>query len=342
MSQPTVTQDPIVSTTPLRPQRSFVATWLFAWLLGGFGADRFYLGKIGTAVAKLLTLGGLGVWTLIDLIIVLAGKTTDKQGQPLIGYDQKKVLAWIITGVVAIGGGISGGVVAATTAATLAAISQPVVQELDDAAEAPADDAAEAPAGDAAVPGSTDAIAWADEQYGMFEATSQTGSGDSVISLPVDAAAGLVRATHDGSAYFSVQVVDAQSQPTLDLLVSTSGAYSGITAYGLDGDLGSPGVALQITADGPWSIAVGPISYSAALPTAGAGDDVFLYDGDAANLAFNHDGTSNFLVSEYTEGGYGMGLLVNEVGAYSGTVPISGGPSIIRVNADGNWGATQG
>lgn len=334
MSQATVTQDPIAPSAPLRPQKSFVATWLFAWLLGGFGADRFYLGKIGTAIIKLVTFGGLGVWALIDLIIVLIGKTTDKQGQPLAGYDQRKLVAWIVTGVFVIGGGISGGVIAATTAATVAAITQTIPQE---AAEAPA-----APVDDAAAAEPTDAVAWADDKYGTFEATNQTGTGDAVVALPADSAAGLVRAVHEGSANFSVQVLDAQNQPTLDLLVNTIGAYTGITAYGLNGDMGAPGVALKITADGPWSIDVGPIGYSAELPAAGAGDDVFLYAGGAANVAFSYDGPGNFTVLEYTDGGVGMGVLVNEIGAYTGTVPISGGPSVIRVGAVGTWAATQG
>ena len=144
MSQPTVTRDPMTMTDPPVSPKSFVATWLFAWLLGGFGADRFYLGKIGTAVLKLVTLGGLGIWALIDLILVLAGKTTDKQGRPLAGYDQRKKLAWIITGIAVILGGISGAVVGATTAATIAAISQANEQAPIDEAAAPADDTAAA------------------------------------------------------------------------------------------------------------------------------------------------------------------------------------------------------
>jgi len=338
MSQTTVTQDPTAPSAPALPQKSFVATWLLAWLLGTFGADRFYLGKIGTAVAKLLTFGGFGIWALIDLIIVLVGKTTDKQGRPLAGYDQKKVLAWIITGIFVVGGGISGGVIAATTAATLAAITQTVPQ--DEAPVAPAEDAPDA---DAPATDSTDVVAWADDKYGTFEATSQTGTGDSVIALPTDAAAGLVRASHQGAANFSVQVLDAQNQPTLDLLVNTIGAYTGITAFGLNADLGgAPGVALQITADGPWTIDVGPISYSTELPAAGAGDDVFLYSGGATNVAFTFDGPGNFTVVERTDGGIGMGLLVNEIGAYTGTVPVSAGPSVIQVSSGGTWAATQG
>ncbi|MFB9776471.1 TM2 domain-containing protein [Brevibacterium otitidis] len=79
--------------------KSFLVTWLLAYFLGSFGADRFYLGKIGTAIAKLLTAGGLGIWALVDLIMVLVGATRDKQGRPLAGYQQHKKTAWIVTAI---------------------------------------------------------------------------------------------------------------------------------------------------------------------------------------------------------------------------------------------------
>ena len=339
MSQPTVTRDPMTMTDPPVSPKSFVATWLFAWLLGGFGADRFYLGKIGTAVLKLVTLGGLGIWVLIDLILVLAGKTTDKQGRPLAGYDQRKKLAWIITGIAVILGGISGAVVGATTAATIAAISQANEQAPIDEAAAPADDTA------AAKP--ADVFAWADEKYGTFEASAQSGTGDSVIALPADAASALVRASHQGTSNFMVQALDAQNQPTLDLLVNTIGAYSGITAYGLQGEASEPAVALQITADGPWTIEVGPMSFATELPASGMGDDVFLYNGDATTVALTHDGDGEFTVAEYTDiqysgGGVGINYPVNQAGAYTGTVPLTTGPSVIAVTANGNWTVAQG
>jgi TM2 domain-containing membrane protein YozV len=54
---------------------------LLSFFLGGIGADRFYVGKIGTGIAKLLTLGGLGIWSLIDLILVVCNALKDKEGR---------------------------------------------------------------------------------------------------------------------------------------------------------------------------------------------------------------------------------------------------------------------
>lgn len=77
--------------------KEFLATWLLSLFLGGLGIDRFYLGKIGTGILKLVTVGGFGVWALIDLILVLTGSTRDKQGLRLANYDQYKKVAWIVT-----------------------------------------------------------------------------------------------------------------------------------------------------------------------------------------------------------------------------------------------------
>jgi len=61
--------------------KSRLATTLLAWFLGQFGAHRFYLGKIGTAIAMLFTLGGLGIWALIDFIYAVSGNMKDKEGK---------------------------------------------------------------------------------------------------------------------------------------------------------------------------------------------------------------------------------------------------------------------
>ena len=61
--------------------KSRLAVTLLAWFLGAFGVHRFYLGKIGTGIAMLLTLGGLGIWTLIDFIYAVSGNMKDKEGK---------------------------------------------------------------------------------------------------------------------------------------------------------------------------------------------------------------------------------------------------------------------
>lgn len=63
--------------------KGFVPALLLCFFLGGLGVHRFYVGKVGTGILMLLTLGGLGIWTLIDFIMIAIGKFTDKDGLPL-------------------------------------------------------------------------------------------------------------------------------------------------------------------------------------------------------------------------------------------------------------------
>ena len=53
-------------------------------LLGGLGVDRFYAVHIGLGVLKLLTVGGCGIWALIDIILVATGKFSDADGLPIV------------------------------------------------------------------------------------------------------------------------------------------------------------------------------------------------------------------------------------------------------------------
>ncbi len=61
-------------------EKAFVPTLILCFLLGSFGIHRFYIGKKGTGILMLLTLGGLGIWALIDLIVIATGSFKDKDG----------------------------------------------------------------------------------------------------------------------------------------------------------------------------------------------------------------------------------------------------------------------
>ena len=64
-------------------ERSRLAAALMAFFLGWLGVHRFYVGKIGTAILMVLTVGGFGIWETIDLIMFLTGAFTDDAGRPL-------------------------------------------------------------------------------------------------------------------------------------------------------------------------------------------------------------------------------------------------------------------
>ena len=56
---------------------------LICFFLGGLGVHRFMLGRTVSGLIMLFTLGGLGVWTLIDFIRLLSGKFLDKNGNAI-------------------------------------------------------------------------------------------------------------------------------------------------------------------------------------------------------------------------------------------------------------------
>lgn len=77
----------------LPKQRHFLAAFFISLFWGTFGVDRMYLGKWGTGVLKLVTLGGVGFWTISDLGQIMAGRLHDKQGRELLQYAEYRVFA---------------------------------------------------------------------------------------------------------------------------------------------------------------------------------------------------------------------------------------------------------
>ena len=79
--KPTVT-----ATGELISPKSRAAAAILCWFLGIIGIHRFYVGKVGTGIAQIFTLGGLGIWVLVDFIMILAGSFRDSEDKALINW----------------------------------------------------------------------------------------------------------------------------------------------------------------------------------------------------------------------------------------------------------------
>jgi TM2 domain-containing membrane protein YozV len=64
-------------------EKGFVPMILLCFFLGGLGVHRFYAGKIGTGILMLVTFGGLGLWTIVDFIMIVTGNFKDGEGRPV-------------------------------------------------------------------------------------------------------------------------------------------------------------------------------------------------------------------------------------------------------------------
>lgn len=111
--QATPTQTTPTDTPTAPRQRHYLAVFFLGFMWGTFGVDRFYLGKIGTGILKLLTFGGFGLWVLIDMVIIMTGAMRDKQGRPMLQFEEYKkfsyhVVLWfaVILGAAILLGGL--------------------------------------------------------------------------------------------------------------------------------------------------------------------------------------------------------------------------------------------
>jgi hypothetical protein len=71
--------------------RSRLAALLLGVPLGAFGAHRFYAGKVGSGIAMLCTLGGLGVWWLADMVLIATGEFRDARGRRIVRWSEADV-----------------------------------------------------------------------------------------------------------------------------------------------------------------------------------------------------------------------------------------------------------
>ena len=74
---------PALMVPGLYSDKSLTIAVVLALFLGPLGVDRFYLGYTGLGILKLLTLGGCGIWALIDVVLIALRKVPDSAGRPL-------------------------------------------------------------------------------------------------------------------------------------------------------------------------------------------------------------------------------------------------------------------
>jgi TM2 domain-containing membrane protein YozV len=72
-----------ISAEITEQKNKWITCLLLCWFLGVFGVHRFYTGHTTLGVVQLLTLGGCGIWTIIDFIIIVSGNFKDAQGNPI-------------------------------------------------------------------------------------------------------------------------------------------------------------------------------------------------------------------------------------------------------------------
>ena len=73
----------VVSSMGRDSERNWGTCFLLFLFLGWLGAHRFYVGKVGTALLYIITLGGLGVWAIVDFILIVVGNFKDNEGKPV-------------------------------------------------------------------------------------------------------------------------------------------------------------------------------------------------------------------------------------------------------------------
>ena len=76
-------KEKMLNSTSSKTYTDWLTLFLLTFFVGVLGVHRFYTGKIGTGFLMLITLGGFGVWFLVDLILVVTGQFTNKEGQKI-------------------------------------------------------------------------------------------------------------------------------------------------------------------------------------------------------------------------------------------------------------------
>jgi len=183
-------------------------------------------------------------------------------------------------------------------------------------------------------PHASPAASWARDAYGTFPAARLGGTGSRDVALPQGATAGLLIASHEGTGAFRLSILEGGQ--VRDEPLHATGRYAGTTVFGLDP--ATRGRTLRVAATGAWTVTVQPMQAAPPLPSAGAGDGVFLHAGGARSVAVRHDGRAPFLVLQWSGATSGRnGVVAAADGAFSGAGTLAAGPSVVQVVAGGTW-----
>lgn len=174
------------------------------------------------------------------------------------------------------------------------------------------------------------------ESLAKLEALKLSGTGDTMTKkFELENGFVVIEVIHQGTSNFLLELLDSNENP-LELVVNHYGNYKGKKIY----NISSGGYLYNVTSDGSWTIQMSqeiPRNVITNGISNGIGDSVVFMELEKGvqTFSFSHDGKSNFIVILN-----GSGLLVNEIGNYSGTRVKNIDETAIYffdITADGNW-----
>lgn len=162
------------------------------------------------------------------------------------------------------------------------------------------------------------------------------GKGDDVVELKRGATPGIVAFECPKCAGNVVVESDGRES----LLVNTIGAYTGKHLINLAD--GSMTTSISVKAKGSWKLSVTGLDAIEAVtgkPASGRGDSVIMFADTFTSATVKNQGKGNFVVTYADLSTKRLGLAVNEIGSYQGTVKLPG-PSVVQIESSGTWTIT--
>lgn len=179
--------------------------------------------------------------------------------------------------------------------------------------------------------------------YEPWEVQTFTGIGNQVVRLvPLKSRILLIFQTEPQAGFVCVDGFNGRGEAVMKALVAVD-QYNGTTLWGMDPE--DPVVALQVTCERGWSLAIRPLSDARtwdARSISGIGDDVMILSQPVSSftaVTFSTVSEQNTTVWAYSE--TASNLMVNQVGAGTGDYVLPGGTWLVTVHTDAQWTMTR-